>query len=184
MGIFFCSFKERGGVQMPDAMDDELTCPRCRNEVKDSDEFCPHCGELFADGVMCENHHERAADGVCIVCALPLCRTCGGSVSGRFLCNRHSTYEIYEGMVRVYGVLDDLAAQYAKTCLEQAGFHPMIYCRSQPKGGPRFVYTLYRAAGDYDGHVINEIKVMVPCAEVVEAEKILAGLTIAQGNGT
>ena len=83
-------------------------------------------------------------------------------VATRFLCNNHSSYEIYEGMVRVYGVLDDLAGQYAKSCLEQAGLHPLLYCRRQPRGGPRFVYTLYAAGGDYDGHIVNEIKVMVP----------------------
>jgi hypothetical protein len=81
-------------------------------------------------------------------------------------------------MVRVYGVLDDVAAQYAKTCLEQAALHPILFCRGQPKGGPRFVYTLYEAAGDYDGHIVNEIKVMVPTYEVAEAEKVLASLDI------
>lgn len=83
-------------------------------------------------------------------------------------------------MVRVYGVLDDVAAQYAKTCLEQSDLHPFLFCRSQPKGGPRFVYALYRAAGDYDGHIVNEIKVMVPTYEVIDAEKVLANLDIKQ----
>ena len=83
-------------------------------------------------------------------------------------------------MVRIYGVLDDVAAQYAKTCLEQAGLHPILYCRRQPKGGARYVPTLYAAAGDYDGHIVNEIKVMVPCAEVEEAERVLTSLDIQQ----
>jgi hypothetical protein len=42
------------------------------------------------------------------------------------------------------------------------------------------VYTLYEAAGDYDGHIINEIKVMVPCQEVEEAEKVLISLNLKQ----
>jgi hypothetical protein len=86
-------------------------------------------------------------------------------------------------MVRIYGVLDDVAAQYTKSCLEQAGLHPILYCRRQPKGGPRFVYTLYSAAGDYDGHVVNEIKVMVPTYEVAEAENVLASLDLTQAPG-
>jgi hypothetical protein len=81
-------------------------------------------------------------------------------------------------MVRVYGVLDDTAAQFAKSCLDQADLHPILYCRHQPKGGPRFVYTLFRAGGEYDGHIVNEIKVMVPCQEVVRAEKVLRELKI------
>jgi hypothetical protein len=102
---------------------------------------------------------------------------------GRFLCNHHSSYEIYEGMVRIHGVLDDVAAQYAKARLEQAGLHPLLYCRPQPKGGPRFVYTLYEAAGDYDGHIVNEIKVMVPTYEVAEAETVLVSLDLRQPPG-
>ena len=81
-------------------------------------------------------------------------------------------------MVRIYGVLDDVAAQYAKSCLEQSGLHPILYCRRQPKGGARFVSALYAAAGDYDGHIVNEIKVMVPCSEVEEAERVLISLNI------
>ena len=34
-------------------------------------------------------------------------------------------------------------------------------------------YTLFRPAGDYNGHIINELKVLVPCQEVQEAEQVL-----------
>jgi len=158
-------------------------CPACHNPVRDKDDFCPHCGELFAEGVTCSTHPGIPAAGACIICALPYCRDCGTPVTGHFLCEHHRKYEIYEGMVRVFGVLDDVSAQHAKACLEQAGLHPVLFCRSQPKGGPRFVYTLFEAAGDYVGHIVNEIKVMVPCQEVGEAETILRtlGLTKAQG---
>jgi ribosomal protein S27AE len=153
-------------------------CSSCGNPVKADDDFCPQCGDLFAEDVFCANHADHQANGVCIICAVPLCSDCGGVVAGRFLCNHHSYYEIYEGMVRVFGSLDDVAAQYAKTCLEQATLHPVLFCRRQPKGGPRFVYTLYSAGGDFDGHIVNEIKVMVPSQEVGEAEKVLASLNI------
>jgi hypothetical protein len=83
-------------------------------------------------------------------------------------------------MARIYGSLNDTPAQHAKSRLEQAGFHPILFCRSQPKGGPRFVYTLFRAAGDFDGHIVNEIKVMVPCQEVLKAEKVLKKLKIPE----
>ena len=158
--------------------DDYLLCPRCRNDVKAQDDFCTHCGVLFQEGVACRHHPGTQAAGACIICALALCAECGGLVAGRFLCNHHSDYEIYEGMVRIYGVLDDLAAQYAKSCLAQAGLHPVLFCRRQPKGGARFVYSLYAAGGDYDGHIVNEIKVMVPCQEVEKAENVLISLNI------
>lgn len=162
---------------------DTYECGKCGNAVKSDDDFCPHCGEIFSESFQCVTHQDRSADGACIICALPFCAECGGMVMGRFLCSHHSSYEIYEGMVRIYGVLDDVAAQYAQTCLEQAGLHPLLYCRRQPKGGPRFVYTLYSAAGDYDGHVVNEIKVMVPTYEVAEAEKVLSSLNLTQTSG-
>jgi hypothetical protein len=163
---------------MSNADQDTYACDQCGNAVQPDDDFCPHCGALFSQAFKCTNHQDRDADGACIICALPLCTECGGKVMGKFLCNHHSSYEIYEGMVRVYGGLDDVAAQYAKSCLEQADLHPVLFCRIQPKGGPRFVYTLYASAGDYDGHVVNEIKVMVPTYEVPSAEKVLASLDL------
>ena len=76
-------------------------------------------------------------------------------------------------MVRVYGTLDDLDAQYKKTCLVQEGLHPLLFCRNQPTGGPRIVYPIFGAEGDYLGNLVNEIKVMVPSREVLRAEELL-----------
>jgi hypothetical protein len=166
---------------MREPEDGDFVCSECNNDIRADDDFCPHCGAMLIDGVMCDLHRSAPAAGVCIICALPFCHECGLTVFGRFLCNRHRGEEIYEGMVRVYGVLDDVAAQYVKACLEQAGLHPLLYCRGQPRGGPRFVYTLYASAGDYDGHVVNEIKVMVPCQEATAAAGILADLKIVGG---
>ena len=163
--------------------DSTFECSACGNAIRSDDDFCPHCGGVFSDSFQCVNHQDRTAEGACIICAVPLCGECGGLVMGRFLCNHHSSYEIYEGMVRIHGVLDDVSAQYAKTCLEQAGLHPLLYCRRQPKGGPRFVYTLYAAAGDYDGHIVNEIKVMVPTYEVADGERVLESLDLRRAPG-
>jgi hypothetical protein len=77
-------------------------------------------------------------------------------------------------MARVYGVSDEAAASYVSDCLFKKGLHPFLYSR---KASPISIggsdYTLFRASGEYDGHIINEIKVMVPCSEVLEAEKVL-----------
>jgi hypothetical protein len=98
-------------------------------------------------------------------------------VQNRFLCSRHDTLEIYEGMARVYGTSDALHAAYLRSCLETAGLHPLLFSRKASPislGGPD--YTLFRAAGDYDGHIINEYKVMVPCREFPAAAAVLAEL--------
>lgn len=37
-------------------------------------------------------------------------------------------------------------------------------------------YTLFRASGEYDGHIINEFKLMVPLQEVLPAKEKLREL--------
>lgn len=153
-------------------------CPECKNEVNNDDEFCPECGTIFVDEVKCSFHSVIDAAGVCIICSLPFCSECGDAINKHFLCRSHFEYEIYQGMARVYGGLDDPDLEFVKSCLEQAGLHPFIYCRIQPKGGTRIVYSLYEANGDYRGHIVNEIKVMVPCQEVEAAEETLRELKL------
>jgi hypothetical protein len=158
-------------------------CPNCNTGVQQDDDFCPACGGILADDVFCAAHPAASAAGVCIVCATPCCRDCGGRVQDRFLCSRHDMLEIYEGMARVYGTSDALQADYAASSLETAGLHPFVFSRKASPislGGPD--YTLFRAAGDYDGHIINEFKVMVPCREFAAAEAVLAELEIT-GSG-
>ncbi len=155
-----------------------LFCSYCNNTVKEDNDFCPECGTLLIDEVYCENHNNILARGVCIICSIPYCKKCGAMTNNHFLCNLHSSYEIYEGMARIYGTLDDVTAQYAKSCLEKDGFHPIIFCRDQAKGGPRFVNSLFSAKGDYMGNIVNEIKVMVPCQEVLDAEEVLKSVKI------
>jgi hypothetical protein len=163
---------------MKNIKEEILSCSMCKNEVKNDDDFCTHCGSVLVNNIKCNKHPKVGAEGVCIICCLPYCKKCGAFTKNIFLCDIHAEYEIYEGMIRIYGSLNDTPAQHAKTCLEQAGFHPILFCRVQPQGGPRFVYTLFRPAGDSEGHIINEIKVMVPSQEVIKAEKTLNKLKI------
>lgn len=157
----------------------EVECARCRNPVRGSDDYCMHCGALLVDGVTCHHHPSNPAAGVCVVCALPFCASCGGFVNYVFLCEAHTTYEIYQGMARVYGSSDAVQIDFAKSCLQEAGLHPFVYSRKASPismGGPE--YTLFRASGEYDGHILNEFKLLVPCHEVLEAEQRLKDLKI------
>ena len=164
----------------------DFVCPKCGSEVKEDDDFCPHCGVIFAEGVHCEKHPEIEASGVCIVCAVPCCDECGGTVKDRFLCNCHSAYEIYEGMVRVYGSLDEAMVGYVKSCLEEASLHPVLFFLQRLKGGARSIYVPFAEGGGLDDGVLskaffgNEIKVMVPCQEVEDAENVLKTLNIQE----
>jgi hypothetical protein len=40
---------------------------------------------------------------------------------------------------------------------------------------------LFRASGEYDGHIINEVKVMVPCQEFESAESVIADVEAPGG---
>jgi len=158
-----------------------LTCSHCKNQVYEDDEFCPDCGSLFEDKVYCRIHPDESAKAACIICCEPYCAACGDWINDIFLCQDHATYEIYEGMVRVVGTSDENHAEYILNCLEQAELHPFRFVRKASPisvGGPNF--TLFRASGEYDGHLINEIKIMVPAQEVFRAEAVLRRLELLE----
>lgn len=158
----------------------EFECRYCGVHVDESDDFCPTCGTLFSEHVFCKNHSNEKAVAVCIICCEPFCSLCVSESNKRFLCTLHSGYEIYEGMARVFGCSDAVNVEYAKSCLHQAGLHPFVFTRKASTwsiGGPD--YSLFCASGEYDGHIINEFKLMVPCREVPKAEELLEKLEFA-----
>jgi len=155
-------------------MSEKLLCDFCGTEISNDSEFCTKCGTIFIDNVDCFIHPDDDAKGVCTICHQAYCKKCGLRVNGIFLCNQHSDYEIYEGMARVFGSSDEQQVNLFKSVLEENNLHPFIY---QRKASPISLgggdYTLFRASGDPRGQIINEIKLMVPCAEVLHAEKII-----------
>lgn len=161
---------QQSGGTMPE----KLLCDFCGTEISNDSEFCTKCGTIFIDDVSCFNHSDVEAKGVCAICHQAYCKRCGLRVNSIFLCNEHSHYEIYEGMARVFGSSDAQKVNLYKSDLEQNNLHPFIYERKASPislGGDD--YTLFRASGDSAGHIINEIKLMVPCSEVLQAEKII-----------
>jgi hypothetical protein len=152
----------------------EFTCKHCGESVTEADTFCPNCGSLFSDGMVCTNHPGIQADGVCVICSKPFCHTCGKESNRIFLCDPHWIYEIHEGMARVYGSTDNVQAQFATTALEQAGFHPYLYSRSFNPGAD--LVSLSGMVRNYGRNTIVELKVLVPFREVFGAEKTLLEL--------
>lgn len=156
-----------------------LTCGTCGSDASEDSEYCFNCGAIFIEDVKCINHDNIEAAGVCVICSRAFCSECGIDAVGRFFCEEHDEYEVYQNMARIYGSADEVAIRYAAARLEEAGLHPFIFSR---KASPMHLggadYSLFRASGDSANVIINEIKLMVPFSEVVEAEEILSELEI------
>lgn len=150
-----------------------LVCSYCKNEISDDSDYCTRCGTLLAEDVSCTLHNDVDAEGVCLICSEPYCSECGGYTNRFFLCNQHCSYEIYEGFVRIFGSSDHLQCEYVKNCLEQNSFHPVVFSNkfSQMYLGNES-YSMFNAGEGSNVYIYNEIKVLVPCSEVLEAEKI------------
>jgi hypothetical protein len=153
----------------------EVACSNCDGLIDESDRYCPHCGAIFEEEVMCAMHPSVSAAGVCVICGAPCCAECGGERGVVFLCSAHEQFEIVEGMARVYGTTDNLQAHYVASCLEQAGLHPFPYSRRYNPGAdvaPNIAYY------QFGGFTFEEIKVCVPFGEAQVAEGIVRGLLL------
>jgi len=159
--------------------EEKIICENCELEILSDSEFCPRCGIICIEEVFCSNHPDVEASGVCVICSEPYCEKCGYSDDLVFLCNVHDHYEVYEGMARVFGTSDEIEIHNIEGFLKDNGLHPFIYSRkSSPMHLGGSDYSLFRPSGDVKGHLINEIKLMVPCSEALEAEKLISEFKI------
>jgi hypothetical protein len=147
-------------------MKSKLTCGKCDQPIRKKDTFCQNCGGIFSEDLYCIKHRSKQAEGVCVICLKPFCSKCGADVNKIFLCDAHVDYEIFEGRVRVFGSMDNVQAQFAKTCLKQAGYHPFMYNRMYNPIADKVSITPLRNFGN---HPSIEQKVLVPFSEALDA---------------
>ena len=155
-------------------MPEKLFCDYCGNETTHDSEFCMKCGNIFIDDVQCLNHSDKDAAGVCAICHQPYCKKCGLRVNSIYLCNEHSDNEIYEGMAAVFSSYDISQIEFLKLCLEKEGFNPFIYNRNAaplPLGYRDL--TLFQIERDPGRIRSIDIKLVVPCSEVLQATGFL-----------
>jgi hypothetical protein len=150
--------------------DDEFVCSDCGKEVKEDYDFCPRCGSILSEGIFCDKHRHVAAVGVCVVCGVLCCDECGSVVNDAFRCAHHVDYEIFEGMVKVYGTHEEADAEFTKSRLEEAGLHPALFHLRRSMDRGHVEYEIYKEGENFNA---SEIRVMVPCEEVAEAETFL-----------
>lgn len=149
-------------------MPEKLLCDYCGTEISKDSEFCTKCGTIFIDDTSCFNHSDDDARGVCAICQQAYCKRCGLRVNNIFLCNEHSDYEIYEGMARVFGSRDEQRINFLKSILIESNLHPFIY----DKTSSPFVEGIDERIMS-KGNLISEIKLLIPCSEVLQAENII-----------
>ena len=164
---------------MSEMMEEQFYCDQCENPIDAESEFCPNCGIIFEGNNFCVNHTTEKAEGVCVICWEAFCKSCLEQVNGIYFCHNHASYEIYEGRARVFGIDDESFAEYVKGCLEQAGLHPVfltLFGSPSSLGGLQANHL--RVPLTLGGHSVNEMKIMVPFYEVIDAERIIAELNI------
>ncbi len=160
-------------------MEEKIVCSECDFEIEETSIFCPNCGAMFQDNILCINHENEYARGFCVICQHPFCKKCGDSIDNIFLCYKHENFEIIEGMAKVYGSQDFALIHFLVDCLEKDNFTPFIYSRKATTyslGGVD--YTLFRASGEHLDKIINEMKIMVPFDQVLDAEKTISLLNL------
>jgi RNA polymerase subunit RPABC4/transcription elongation factor Spt4 len=148
-----------------------ITCSNCSEEITPDSEFCPHCGMLFAEGSQepCDNHPDRTASGICIICHKLVCEECGKQVHGRIFCLDHQKIEVQQDWARVFQSTDINDSELAKVLLESNGFKAL---------GQNFAPVGYIWDGGGDSpqsrsNVRKPAKVFVPIPEFLRAEEML-----------
>jgi len=158
----------------------KFLCSTCNFEIQPDTDYCSRCGNIFIEEVKCENHLETEAEGVCVICTKPCCNKCGYKGNDVFLCNEHDSIEIYQGLAKVYGTVDEIQVHFIKQCLEEKGLHPFIFSKKST--------ALHLGGIDHPivdsvinpgkRNVMNEIKLLIPFTEVIEAWKTIDELEL------
>jgi len=160
--------------------ENKYLCNGCDFEIETDSDFCPRCGTIFIEDVKCEKHTDIEAEGVCVICTKPCCKKCGYTGKEVFLCNEHDSIETYQGLAKVHGTFDEIQVQFVKQCLEGKGLHPFIFSKKSTAlhlgGIDHALITSAINPGKND--IMNEIKLLVPFAEMIEARKTIDELEI------
>jgi hypothetical protein len=150
-----------------------IFCPNCKEFVHDDDTFCDNCGviqprEEDGDWPECETHPDRDAIGGCVICGKPVCDTCTTRHNGRIFCDNDDHLNMHQGFVISYTTSTDYEAEMIKANLEGAGINAVIFNQHD------HVYFTNMGA-------LAQVNVMVPRAQIDEAQDIIAALLSEEG---
>jgi len=152
-------------------MSELIKCHYCGDEITDDSDFCPHCGILFfeAGEVFCDEHLQKSATCVCIICRKVCCEDCGAKVGGRSFCLAHRKVRVQEDWAEVFRSTEVADAELVKSLLESTGHK--VLCQNLNSIG--FVWD---GGGDSPisrSNINKPAKVFVPIPEYLEAINVV-----------
>ena len=154
------------GIALPDEAAEEpagatMECPNCGATVPENADACPVCGRVQTP-TNCEQHPDRPAVGVCVVCGRALCEACNNGEGKEYLCEVHRDVEIVDGWAEIYSTGDDVEANLIRDRLQGEGIDAQVLSQ-------RDHYTIAVGMGD-----LAMVRVLVPAYEYEDAMRALA----------
>ena len=146
-------------------------CPSCGEEITEDSDFCPHCGTVFenAPSIPCDDHSQKTAVAVCIICRKLLCEECAHVKSGRRFCLEHRSVKVEQDWALLYQSADVNEAELARSFLESIN-QRMVTRNFQAQG------SIWDGGGDslVSRQVLNSpAKIFVPIPDYVQAKRSL-----------
>jgi hypothetical protein len=147
-----------------------VTCSNCQGDLLDDSEFCPHCGYLLTEAnLSCDQHQEKEASGVCIICQRLVCEMCSEESERRVFCLDHLEVVVDGDWAEIFRSTDVNEAELARTLLLEAKHHVEV----QSFGSVGFAWD---GGGDNPmsrSNLNNPAKVFVPIEEYIKAKEVL-----------
>jgi hypothetical protein len=146
-------------------MSESIQCHNCNESIQSEAEYCPVCGLLRIDSrdIECENHRDRPAIAVCIICGKPVCRTCRKIRLHKTFCEDDKHIRVYQNWAVAYISSTEYEAEMVKANLENAGIEALIFNQQD--------HAYFLTVGS-----MARVNVMVPNNRVIEAKQIIESL--------
>jgi hypothetical protein len=152
-------------------MSELIKCNYCREEITADSDFCPHCGAIFIreTEVFCDEHPQKKAVGVCIICHKVCCEECGSEVDGRSFCFLHEEVKVEQDWAIVADTSDIAEAEMVRSLLESQGHKVQLQNFNS-------IGYIWGGGGDSPvsrSNINKPARVFVPIPEYLEAVKEL-----------
>ena len=137
-------------------------CHACGQPASLSESFCRFCGTLAGGSFECEHHPGRPAEVACVVCGMPLCRSCRAERPA--LCPDPEHAVIAATWDRLFAANSEFEADCVVQNLKERGISARAFSsRGLASAGPT--------------EASDAVRVFVKKDDLARAEKCVADLT-------